>query len=337
MITLLAEISRQLGPEPTAKTLTDAHMHSDIVESHSRIRLVIRLWFASIALTLASAIFAMLAKQWMFEYTEGLALDPRRKSKQRLRREARLREFRFAGLKRWRVPEIIGALPILLHLALGLFGVGLVDLFWASDKGIAVIILIFLATTTFLYMISVMLPVFFPDSPYRTPLSHLTSDIVQTVATLFQPSVRNDVEEQTDPTDPDTETKHKLRHRFVSNGALLQAEQRAVEVQADDLDKQFLLRLKGSVRSDTIADWANGELKQLRSQDSWAGASPITPPPPFQSPLQTKGDSIPESQAQRQGSAYWVRQQVEATPAADPPGGALQFNIGAPIDVKRQV
>lgn len=77
MVALLAEISRQLGPESTAivKTLADAHLklYSDIVESHSRARLVIRLWFASIALTLASAIFAMLAKQWMSEYTEGLA------------------------------------------------------------------------------------------------------------------------------------------------------------------------------------------------------------------------------------------------------------------------
>lgn len=184
-----------------------------------------------------------------------------------------------------------------------------------------------------------MLPVFFLDSPYRTPLSQLTSDIIQTAATLFQPSVQNDIEEQADPTDPDMEMKHQPRHRLVSNGALLQAEQRAVEVQADELDKDSLLRLKGSVRSDTIADWENRELRQLRVQNSWTGASPITPPPPFQSPLQTKGDAIPQSQAQRRGSAYWVRQEAEAeaSPSADLPGGALQFDIGTPIDAKHQV
>ncbi|KAF8305526.1 hypothetical protein DL93DRAFT_2066205, partial [Clavulina sp. PMI_390] len=133
MIALLTEIAQQLGAtSDVAKSVVNAAVSDP--ESRQRVRRVNQLWFASLAITIGSAIFAMLAKQWISEYTEGLAHDPMHTSKQRLKREARLREFRFAGLRDWYVPEIIGALPICLHVALLLFGVGLVDFFWLLER-----------------------------------------------------------------------------------------------------------------------------------------------------------------------------------------------------------
>jgi len=209
----------------------------------------------------------MLAKQWISEYVEGLGNDASHLSKRRLVQEARLREFRFAGLRRWYVPEIIGALPILLHVALLLFGVGLIDFFWKLDNGTSIIILVFISIIYCLYVTSVALPSFFPDSPYRTPLSHLLSNLMRTVAALFNPSMRKDDYEQ-DPSNLNYLARNKLRHGFTANGALLEAERSEVEKEGRELDRQFLLRLKGTARSDTLADWADLELETLDANEA---------------------------------------------------------------------
>lgn len=338
MIRLLGEILQQLQSGSSAGVQSLAGASSDNGGFHARAQRVNQLWFASLAITIASAIFAMLAKQWISEYTEGLALDPKRTSKQRLIREARLREFRFAGLRRWYVPEIIGALPILLHVALLFFGVGLVDFFWVLDKGTAILVLVFVVITYSLYVASVLLPVAFPDSPYRTPLSHLLSNLMRTCTSLVYPSMRKDNPlDKSDPNDPYLEETKKLRHGFTSNGALLEAERKAVEAQADDLDKQFLLRLKGTSRSDTIADWANGELSQLRSYTFHQATASAPRQPASQSQPQANGDAISGSQVRRQENALVAQQQVEAPPPLDPRGGALQLEPGTPTDATNQV
>jgi hypothetical protein len=274
IIALLSEISQKLGGDSSvavARLATDSS-----TESLHRVRRVNQLWFASLAITIGSAIFAMLAKQWITEYTEGLGTDPKHTSRGRLLREARLREFRFAGLRRWYVPEIIGTLPILLHVVLLLFGVGLVDFFWNLEHGTAIIVIVFVSVIFSLYSASVTLPSFFPDSPYRTPISHLLSNLMRTFAALFNSSMRKD-SHKLDPQDPDYFVRKRLRHGFTANGALLEAERKEVEKEGSELDLQFLMRLKGTTRSDTIAEWAEGELEILRHAAASA-QQPHVPP-----------------------------------------------------------
>ncbi|KAJ3755441.1 hypothetical protein EV360DRAFT_10680, partial [Lentinula raphanica] len=76
------------------------------------------LWFTSLTIALSVALFAVLAKQWLRQYMSIVTGTPRER--------AFIRQFRFDGFKTWKVQAIISILPVLLHLSLVLFLIGLV-------------------------------------------------------------------------------------------------------------------------------------------------------------------------------------------------------------------
>ncbi|KAJ7753285.1 hypothetical protein B0H14DRAFT_2405164, partial [Mycena olivaceomarginata] len=76
------------------------------------------LWFTSLTLSLATALLAVLAKQWLRQYSSFIAGSARER--------ALIRQFRYACFDKWGVQFIIGLLPVILHIALVLFMVGLV-------------------------------------------------------------------------------------------------------------------------------------------------------------------------------------------------------------------
>ncbi|KAK0226647.1 hypothetical protein IW262DRAFT_1312605, partial [Armillaria fumosa] len=75
------------------------------------------LWFTSLSLSLATALVAVLVKQWLHHYLALPSGTPREQS--------HVRQFRYGGFQKWHVLVIIGLLPVLMHLALGIFFVGL--------------------------------------------------------------------------------------------------------------------------------------------------------------------------------------------------------------------
>ncbi|KAF9003131.1 hypothetical protein BDZ89DRAFT_1146216 [Hymenopellis radicata] len=75
------------------------------------------LWFTSLTLSLASALFAVLIKQWIRHYTSFVSGTAKERSL--------IRQYRFMGLQKWHVPTLIGILPVLMHLSLAIFFVGL--------------------------------------------------------------------------------------------------------------------------------------------------------------------------------------------------------------------
>ncbi|KIY61982.1 hypothetical protein CYLTODRAFT_315087, partial [Cylindrobasidium torrendii FP15055 ss-10] len=76
------------------------------------------LWFVSLTLSLSTAIFAVLAKQWTRQYILPITGSSRER--------CFIRQFRYDGLEKWYFTAIIGLLPIPLHLSLIIFLVGLV-------------------------------------------------------------------------------------------------------------------------------------------------------------------------------------------------------------------
>ncbi|KAK0421867.1 hypothetical protein EV421DRAFT_1952004 [Armillaria borealis] len=76
------------------------------------------LWFTSLALSLTTALLSVLVKQWLHHYMALPSGTPRERSL--------LQQFRYAGLQKWRVLVIIGLLPVLMHITLAIFFVGLV-------------------------------------------------------------------------------------------------------------------------------------------------------------------------------------------------------------------
>ncbi|OCH90361.1 hypothetical protein OBBRIDRAFT_601294 [Obba rivulosa] len=120
------------------------------------------LWFSSLVCSLASATVGILVRQWLNYFLSKSSSQPRKSAYIHCLRYDR-------GLVAWRVPEILGTLPILLLIALVLFLVGLVILLWTLNNivagittGLVAPLLIFLAVTT-------VAPAFNVDCPYKSP------------------------------------------------------------------------------------------------------------------------------------------------------------------------
>ncbi|KAK0189890.1 hypothetical protein F5146DRAFT_932329, partial [Armillaria mellea] len=122
------------------------------------------LWFISLTLSLIIAFVAVLVQQWLHQYMSTISESSSREC-------GRIRHARHMGLEKWQVPMIIGLLPILLHVSLGLFLAGLsVYLFTLGilvAYGVAIISGCVYAT----YAICLILPLLHYNCPYKTPLT----------------------------------------------------------------------------------------------------------------------------------------------------------------------
>ncbi|KAI0798707.1 hypothetical protein BC629DRAFT_243365 [Irpex lacteus] len=120
------------------------------------------LWFASLTLSLVSASFSILVKQWLQEYLSGEFTSPQAR--------IRIRHFRYPGLDHWKVFEIAAALPLLLQLSLALFFVGLC--FFTADvhNTVGHTTLPLVAAWAFLFLIVSLAPALSPRCPYKTRL-----------------------------------------------------------------------------------------------------------------------------------------------------------------------
>ncbi|KAA1470950.1 hypothetical protein DENSPDRAFT_864892 [Dentipellis sp. KUC8613] len=85
-----------------------------------------RLWFISLTFSLATALMAVLVKQWLQHYVSSISGTSQEK--------AHVRHFRYNGLNTWHVSGIVGSLPIFMHIALLLFLIGLVVFLAKLDK-----------------------------------------------------------------------------------------------------------------------------------------------------------------------------------------------------------
>ena len=77
------------------------------------------LWFTSLVLALAAALFGILAKQWCREYLRWHSVIAT------ARENVLIRQVRFEAWDRWQVNAFIATIPAFLEVALTLFLVGL--------------------------------------------------------------------------------------------------------------------------------------------------------------------------------------------------------------------
>lgn len=121
------------------------------------------LWFTSLTLALATALLAVLTKQWLYQYSSLTLGTPRER--------CRLRQFRFQGLEIWKVALIIDLLPVLMHIALALFLAGLVIFLIPLSLEIAWTVGVITGMAYVFYVVSVLLPIWNPQCPYTIPLT----------------------------------------------------------------------------------------------------------------------------------------------------------------------
>ncbi|KAI0266172.1 hypothetical protein BC834DRAFT_782276, partial [Gloeopeniophorella convolvens] len=121
------------------------------------------MWFLSLALSLTCALSATLMQQWSRQYMElsGHRGAPHKR--------ARVRAYLFKGIERFRMARAVETIPLLLHISVFLFFIGLVDFLLSINKAVAWVFFGYVALFTTVYAIMTLLPNMFLNCPYRTP------------------------------------------------------------------------------------------------------------------------------------------------------------------------
>ncbi|KAG6871878.1 hypothetical protein C0995_015467 [Termitomyces sp. Mi166 len=117
------------------------------------------LFFTSLALSLSTALLTVLAKQWIQAYT---AIVPGG-----AKTRAIIRHFRFQGLKKWRLGDIIESLPLILHGSVAIFLVGLALYVSQLSSPICAVVSIITTLAFLFYLGTSLLPAFDIACPYR--------------------------------------------------------------------------------------------------------------------------------------------------------------------------
>lgn len=163
---LLAQISQQLSTNGTGSSQPLPANTSSFRPSSSAMRVNV-LWFTSLAMSTACALWATLMQQWTRRYMQ-VADRPYGPPKR-----ARIRAFFADGVDKFGLAAAVEVLPFLLHASVLLFYIGLIDFLININHTVAFILLTWVAIGCLIYFILTIMPLFCPNSPYQTPLSSL--------------------------------------------------------------------------------------------------------------------------------------------------------------------
>ncbi|KAF9264389.1 hypothetical protein L218DRAFT_1076597 [Marasmius fiardii PR-910] len=191
---ILIQISQQLsgssGVPPVSNIISGNN--GQFIPTSSAIR-INTCWFLSLTLSLSTALFGILCKQWLHEYQRDVPTASHKDS-------LGLRHMRFEGFHKWGVPIVLSVLPILLQISLVLFFVGLLDLLWSLHRTPAIVTTIAVGSSILILILTTVLPAYYvltwnfrssSDSvylcPFKSPQSwwiyrllHLLSNVVKT-------------------------------------------------------------------------------------------------------------------------------------------------------------
>ena len=123
------------------------------------------LWFASLGMSTACALWATLMQQWARRYVQ-VADRPYVTQKQ-----ARIRAYFAEGVEKFGLATAVDVLPVLLHLSVLLFYIGLVDFLLNINHTVGFTLLSLVALSVLVYLILSIMPLYYCNSPYLTPLS----------------------------------------------------------------------------------------------------------------------------------------------------------------------
>ncbi|KAG8938246.1 hypothetical protein FRC03_007479, partial [Tulasnella sp. 419] len=174
----IMEAYKGLRPDPAEMTntllrLLISHRHDNITLSTEELNAeypaistipINSLFFSSLTFSLLATLGAVSAKQWLTEYTNVGAMNA-------VNIQGRRRQQKYRGLKAWRLRLIIEILPMLLQLSLLLFLIGVVHFLWTLDHEVATIQLILSGGGVVAYLITLIIGILNPESPFQTPFS----------------------------------------------------------------------------------------------------------------------------------------------------------------------
>lgn len=131
------------------------------------------LLYASLTTSLFAAFLAMLGKQWISWYLRNRGGSAADKSRDRQRK--------LDGLKDWYFHIVIESLPVMLQLALFLFGCALSRYLWMISRTVAVVVIATTLLGAVAYLCFTIAATLFYNCPYQTPASL----IIQSLASYY--------------------------------------------------------------------------------------------------------------------------------------------------------
>ena len=158
---VLIHISQQLSNSSTPAFVPTAFQVSPTVAAETT------LFFLSLAFDLIDAFLAMLVKGWLQEFDRGW----RKYNVAHLR--AQERERRLQELERWKLPELVALLPILIQVSLFMFCIGLIVLIFPLHMPSAILSILAFAFVVGFYCFTTYVPIVNKYAPFSSPVSRL--------------------------------------------------------------------------------------------------------------------------------------------------------------------
>ncbi|KAH9987563.1 hypothetical protein BJV77DRAFT_773392 [Russula vinacea] len=127
--------------------------------------LVNSLWFLSLLMSFTGALLAVFIQQWAQPYLQ--ATQGRHSPRER----ARIRIFHAEGLKKLHLRWVTRAVPLLIQVSLFLFFSGLPIFLFDVNRTVFNFVVTWLGLCLAGYACITLMPIFYQDSPYYSPLS----------------------------------------------------------------------------------------------------------------------------------------------------------------------
>ena len=138
-------------------------------------------FLSSLVMALACALWATLVQKWARRFSQAAEIpDVDYTSSQR----AQIYIYFKDGMSRFGFFGAIEVLPALLHISLSLFLVGLNLLLFYANHPIAYLKLAWWVVGIVVYSVFSFMPLFYPNSPYETPLSSFLWIVMETTSLL---------------------------------------------------------------------------------------------------------------------------------------------------------
>ncbi|QRV94436.1 hypothetical protein RhiJN_22454 [Ceratobasidium sp. AG-Ba] len=153
------------GQQTTSPSVQDTSL-DDFSPTHSAVVVNI-LWLLSLSLSVAVSLIAMLAKEWCYKFMTGRSGSTYN--------QARRRQQKWNGIERWKMQELVNALPGLMHAALLLFAAGLCIYLRDIHSGVAIVVTVVTVVVGCIYALTTVLPLFDRFCPYSTPVTPIIS------------------------------------------------------------------------------------------------------------------------------------------------------------------
>jgi hypothetical protein len=180
---LLSQISQQLSASATGSEPPPSFSLPSFNAPVSMLWVNI-LWVLSLSLSVICALAAILVQQWARKYllTTQIPSYPQRR--------ARVRTYLFQGVLRFRLGAVANAVPFLLHASVFFFFAGLVEFLFQVNHALAYVLLGCVFVGGKAYFILTILPFFYRNCPYMTPMSGPLWRFIQALQFAFLFSFR---------------------------------------------------------------------------------------------------------------------------------------------------